>query len=72
MIPRSSAAGSFISASEKIGKSVLIYGRIGLPGLDNIFLAEKRVDNIKNFIKKAKITKSTLAVLGVKDVEQLI
>jgi hypothetical protein len=40
--------------------------------LDNIFLAEKRVDNIKNFIKKAKITKSTLAVLGVKDVEQLI
>lgn len=62
----------FNSASEKIGKSVLIYGRIGLPGLDNIFLAEKRVDNIKNFIKKAKITKSTLAVLGVKDVEQLI
>jgi len=62
----------FNSASEKIGKSVLLYGKIGLPGLDNIFLAEKRVDNIKKFIKKAKITKSALVVLGVKDVEQII
>jgi len=62
----------FDSASEKIGKSVLLYGRIGLPGLDNTALAGKRVENMRHFMKKAKITKSALAVLGVKDVDQII
>ena len=62
----------FNTASEKIGKSVLLYGEFALPGLDTLYLAEKRRRRIERFLEIGKIKDSFLWASGVKKVIELM
>jgi len=59
----------FLNASDKIGKSTLLYGRFAVPGVDSPHLAQKRTENIKKILAKRVIKKSIIWVSGVADVE---
>lgn len=61
----------FLSASEKIGKSNLLYGRMPLPGLDTPLLAEKRKENLENFLKSGAIKQCLSWVSGVKAAQEI-
>lgn len=61
----------FENASEKIGKSMLLYGEWPLPGLDEVRLAAERLRNIGEFLGKGRIADSFSWVSGVKDVEEV-
>ncbi len=62
----------FNTASEKIGKSMLLYGKWAVPGLDTLFLAEKRLERLEKFLERGKIQKSFLWVSGVKEVIEIV
>ncbi len=61
----------FHSASEKIEKSLLIYGQMALPGIDNLFLAEKRKVSLEKFLDKGIIKNSFSWVSGIKDIPKI-
>ena len=61
----------FHSASEKIEKSLLLYGQMALPGIDNLFLAEKRKLSLEKFIEKGIIKNSFTWVSGIKDIPKI-
>lgn len=61
----------FFSASEKIGKSNLLYGRMPISGLDTLLLAEKRLQNLEHFLNSGSIRKCLSWVSGVKAAREI-
>jgi hypothetical protein len=62
----------FNSASEKLGKSILLYGKMALPGLDTVVLSQNRQRNLEKFMKIGKFEKSLLWISGVKEVMDIV
>ncbi|HIE43887.1 MAG TPA: hypothetical protein EYP78_03710 [Candidatus Omnitrophica bacterium] len=62
----------FNNASEKICKSILLYGEIGIPGLDTIELANKRIRALNLFLELGRIKQSFIWVSGVREVEGIL
>lgn len=61
----------FFSASEKIGKSNLLYGCMPLPGLDTRLLADNRKENLEKFINSGAIKQCLSWVSGVKAAQEI-
>jgi len=61
----------FASASEKIEKSILLYGCQAVPGLDSLQLSEKRKINMEKLLQSGVIKKSLGWVSGVRDTKEL-
>jgi len=61
----------FHSASEKIEKSILLYGHLALPGIDTLHLSKKRKDSLEKFIKTGIIKNSFTWVSGIKDIPKI-
>jgi hypothetical protein len=59
----------FLNASDKIGKSMLLYGQFAVPGFDSSALAQEREKNIRRLLTRGVINKSIIWVSGVADVE---
>ena len=61
----------FHSASEKMEKSLLLYGQVAVPGIDNLFLVEKRKVSLEKFMEKGIIKNSFFWVSGIKDIPKI-
>ena len=59
----------FHNASDKIGKSTLLYREFAIPGVDSVSLVQKRKDNIRNLLRSGIMKKSVIWVSGVNDVQ---
>jgi len=62
----------FDNVSQKIEESILLYGRIALPGLDALHLAAKRMKNIERFLNRARILRRLFWVSGVGEVMGIV
>jgi hypothetical protein len=62
----------FNSASEKLGKSILLYGKFAVPGLDTMTLAQKRMENLETFLTSGNIERSFVWVSGVREVINIV
>ena len=62
----------FQNASEKLGKSLLLYGCWAVPGLDTPVLAEKRMERLMKLLEKGKVEKTLVWVSGVKEVSEIV
>jgi hypothetical protein len=58
----------FHNASDKIGKSTLLYREFAIPGVDSLGLVQERKDNIRNLLRSGVIQRSIFWVSGVSDV----
>ncbi|MBN1224963.1 MAG: hypothetical protein JXB23_17065, partial [Candidatus Aminicenantes bacterium] len=58
----------FHNASDKIGTSTLLYGRLAVTGLDSSCLARMRKENIQNLLRCEFINKAVVWISGIKDV----
>lgn len=61
----------FASASEKIEKSILLYGCRAVPGLDTLQAAQKRKMNLEKFLQNGAIKKCWGWVSSVRDTREL-
>ena len=62
----------FNNASEKMEKSLLLYGKWAIPGLDTFPLAEKRRERLEKFLERGRVKESFLWVSGVKEVMKIV
>jgi len=61
----------FNNASDKIGKSILLYGKLAVPGVDSVRLGQKRKENLEKFLQSGKVKKSVLWISGVKEAKEI-
>lgn len=61
----------FTSATEKLDKSLLLYGRLAVPGLDTLDLAEQRVADIDRLLDGGRIRVALTWVSGVRDTHKV-
>jgi len=61
----------FNNASDKIGKSILLYSKLAVPGLDSVRLGQRRKENLEKFLQSGKVKKSLLWISGVKEAREI-
>lgn len=61
----------FHNASEKVGKSQILYGRMPVPGLDTSFLAQKRWNRLQRLYESGRLSQSFQSTTGIQDIPRI-
>ncbi|MBN1274141.1 MAG: hypothetical protein JXB26_17900 [Candidatus Aminicenantes bacterium] len=61
----------FLNVSEKLGKSLLLYGRMPVPGIDTFELGRKRFHTIELLLDSGRIKRALRWISGVGDAAEL-